>query len=40
MYQQAGAQGGGPGAEGGSPGGDGASNKDDVIEAEVVDENK
>ena len=41
MYQQAGAQG-GPDASGATGGdaGAGASNKDDVIEAEVVDENK
>jgi hypothetical protein len=41
MYQQTGAQG-GPGAGTGDTGGadSGASNKDDVIEAEVVDENK
>jgi molecular chaperone DnaK len=37
MYQQAGAQAGGSGA--GANAGGGAS-KDDVIEAEVVDENK
>ncbi|MGN6185508.1 MAG: molecular chaperone DnaK, partial [Thermoanaerobaculia bacterium] len=37
MYQQTGAQGGGAGAEGAPSGG---GSKDDVIEAEVVDENK
>jgi len=40
MYQQAGAQGAGAGAGSGTTGGEGAANKDDVIEAEVVDENK
>jgi molecular chaperone DnaK len=43
MYQNTGAQGGpgaGAGAGAGSTGGSGESSKDDVIEAEVVDENK
>ena len=39
MYQQQGSAGSQPGA-GPTPGGDEGASKDDVIEAEVVDENK